>query len=376
MKYLFIQSQPSQLDATFYVELEKLIPGESLVILFNDHGSRRRDIDPELGLVPVLPNIDEGYPHEWIASGKFGIFSLLKRIANFKRSCVVVQDQKWLEKIAISLFCRLLKIPVAMRSDKNRLSIGARVGFSLWVERFLVARLFNVLCPVSELTTAYYDWTKRSAILLFSYCTNTTKFKRPHDVCALRRLIRSRSNIPGGAFVFLSVAKFIDRENPRAVIDAFRVVVAFDPNAWLLMVGAGPQFDEIRQYVDQAPIPNICFAGYVPYAELEQYFFAADVFVHLAKNEPWGISPQDALIAEIGLITSEKVGSGVHHLQDKLSRFVVPIGDLTSTAERMIELIGHGNPANLFQPAKANALNGFTADSLAIQWAQRPTGQT
>lgn len=369
LKYLFIQCQASQLDAPFYGELARRIPGESLVILFNDSGNRRQDIDPELGFTPVFPDLDEGYPTEWIAAGVAGLFKLMKRIAQLKPACVVVQDQPWREKIFLALFCRAMGICIAMRSDKNAISDGAHSGFSLWVERFLIKQLFNVLCPVSELTTTYYGWTEDRSVWLFPYCTNEKKFRPPDDPTPVRRFIRSSFGIPEDAFVFLTVAKFVDRENPRGMIESFERIVVSHPNAWLLMVGAGPQFEEIRQYLSQQRIPNISFAGYVSYAVLEQYHFAADVFLHLAKCEPWGMSPQDALVSGMGLITSNKVGSGVRHLGKELCRFVVPLNDVNGAIERMAELIVLGKPQDLFQPARANVLRGFTTESLAMQWA-------
>ena len=85
-------------------------------------------------------------------------------------------------------------------------------------------------------------------IWLFPYCTNEKKFKPPDDPTPVRRSIRVNFGIPEDAFVFLTVAKFVDRENPRGVIDAFEHIVVSHPNTWLLMVGAGPQFEEIREH--------------------------------------------------------------------------------------------------------------------------------
>lgn len=370
LRYLFLQCQASQLDAPFYGELARRIPDECLVILFNESGNRREEADPELGFTPVFPDLDEGYPTEWIRSGLPGILSLLKRIVQLRPGSVVLQDQAWREKIILAVFCKLMRIRVAMRSDKNAISDGTRSGLTLWIERFLVRRLFNVLCPISELTTAYYDWKEDSAVWLFPYCTNERKFKPPTDLTPIRRRVREKCGIPHEAFVFLTVAKFVDRENPRGMIDSFERIVALHPTAWLLMVGAGPQFVEIRDHVRQKEIPNISFAGYVAYAELEQFHFAADVFLHLAKCEPWGMSPQDALVSGMGLIVSNKVGSGVRHLGRDLCRFVVSLNDVDETVERMAELISMGRPRDLFKPARASVLNGFTTRSLAMQWAQ------
>jgi glycosyltransferase involved in cell wall biosynthesis len=370
LKYLFLQCQASQLDAPFYGALARHLPGGCLVILFNDSGNQRKDVDPELGFTPVFPDLDEGYPTEWVHSGTRGLIGLLKRISHHNPACVVLQDQTWRDKLILALVCRILRIRVAMRSDKNVISDGTRSGLALWVERFLIKRLFNVLCPVSEMTTTYYDWKDDRAVWMFPYCTNEKKFKPPNDPTPTRRSIRFSFGIPEDAFVFLTVAKFVDRENPRGMIDSFERLVISHPNAWLLMVGAGPQFEEIQHYVNEKKIPNISFAGYVSYAVLEQYHFAADVFLHLAKCEPWGMSPQDALVSGMGLIVSNKVGSGIRHLGKELSRFVVPLNDIDGTVERMAELIRLGRPQELFQPARASVLNGFTTESLAIQWAE------
>ena len=370
LKYLFIQCQASQLDAPFYGALARRIPDESLVILFNDSGNRRHDIDPELGVTPVFPDLDEGYPVEWIVAGGAGLFKLMKRIVQLKPGCVVLQDQPWRVKIVLTLFCRIIGICVAMRSDKNFISEGARSGFSYWVECFLVKRLFNILCPVSELTSIYYDWQDNHTVWLFPYCSNEKKFNPPDDLVSVRKFIRSSLGIPEDAFVFLTVAKFVDRENPRGMVDAFERIVATHPSSWLLMVGAGPQLEEIKQHVSKKRVPNISFAGYVSYALLEQYHFSADVFLHLSKCEPWGMSPQDALVAGNGLITSNKVGSGICHLSEELCRFVVPLNDVNSVVERMAELIALGKPRDFFYSARANVLNGFTTESLATQWAR------
>ena len=368
LKYLFVQCQPSQLDSKFYGELNRLLPEQLLVVLFNNSGNYRKDVDPELGFAPVFPDLDEGYPSKWIIYGKAGLIGLMRFILQSKPECVVLQDQLWRDKIIIAIFCKMVNICVAFRSDKNVLSERVRSGFRLWIERLLVKQLFNIFCPVSELTISYYGWQDKSSILPFPYCTDRKKFE-PENNHHINQDIRLKYHIPAESFVFLSAAKFVDRENPLGVVDAFRRVVISHPSSWLLMVGDGTDFNAVQNYVVQHDITNIVFVGYVPYIELQQYFFACNAFLHFAKSEPWGISPQDALIAGLGLITSDRVGSGICHLNNELSRFVVPLNNIDATVERMSELIACGNSSELFQSAKANVLNGFTTESLATIWA-------
>ena len=67
---------------------------------------------------------------------------------------------------------------------------------------------------------------------------------------------------------------------------------------------------QLKAKVNDLRIENIYFCGYIPYLRLQDFFWAADVFVHLAWIGPWEVSPQDALVANMWLVTSNRVGSG------------------------------------------------------------------
>jgi hypothetical protein len=91
-------------------------------------------------------------------------------------------------------------------------------------------------------------------------------------------------------------------------------------------------------------------------------------FVRSCQAEPWGVSPQDALIAGLGLVTSDRVGAGLVFLEGDLARFVVPLSDNAAAVERMIELCDHPAGAARFAAARAKA-EGYTVVSCASRWA-------
>jgi glycosyltransferase involved in cell wall biosynthesis len=145
-------------------------------------------------------------------------------------------------------------------------------------------------------------------------------------------------------------------------------VAAQRPHAYLLALGNGPQFREIEHYCAAHTLDRVIFPGFIPFRDLQNYFFAADTFLHLAEREPWGVSPQDALIAGLALITSNRVGAGLIFLQGELARFVVPFDDAAAAVERMIELCDDAAGAALFAPARAKA-GDYTVVSCAERWA-------
>jgi glycosyltransferase involved in cell wall biosynthesis len=226
-----------------------------------------------------------------------------------------------------------------------------------------------MLAPTSPLTSAYYDWPPSENSVPFPYSTNADKFA-PASAQRLRhrRDVRERLGIDPSAHVFLSAAKFVARENPWALIRSFEAVAARRPHSCLIALGDGPQLPDIRNYCSSRSLDRVIFPGFVPFRELQNYFFAADTFLHFAEREPWGVSPQDALIAGLALVTSDRVGAGLVFLEGELARFVVPLKDEATAVERMIELCDHPAGAALFAAARAKA-EDYTVVSCARRWA-------
>jgi glycosyltransferase involved in cell wall biosynthesis len=156
-----------------------------------------------------------------------------------------------------------------------------------------------------------------------------------------------------------------------AALRAFAEVQADCPDASLIFVGAGPLEDQLKDFVSSRGVDEVHFTGYVPFEQLHEYFFASDVFLHLARSEPWGASPQDALVSNMALVVSSQVGSGVCHLTGDLARYVVGVNDDQAAAAVMIELVGPPSKREHFEPAWKAVHSMYTAESLARWWANR-----
>ena len=90
-------------------------------------------------------------------------------------------------------------------------------------------------------------------------------------------------------------------------------------------------------------------------------------FIHFTIIGPWEVSPQDALVVGMGVIASESVGSTQVFFRNHLRRFLVPVGDVGASVERMLELLAMGDGVTqAFSEAAAN-----TADYTVEATAQR-----
>jgi glycosyltransferase involved in cell wall biosynthesis len=364
---VFVQSTPSQLDAPFYRKLAEHLGSRAQVLIWNEYGLKRETLDPELGVVPAFPDVH--YPAQWV-DRRGGLLALWKAIRACKPRKVVLQDQTWGERITLSLLLRICSIRVGVRSDKNALSDGARGPIGRRLEGRIIRACFDFLVPVSALTRDYYGWPVNRACITLPYCSDDDKFSTASARAdAVRAKLRSGWRVPADAPVFLAVVKFSEREDPRAVITSFYHSWQRHPRSWLVMVGAGPLLEREKRFVADSEIGNVVFAGYVPYARLEEYFFAADVLVHLPRAGPWEISVPDALLAGMGVIASNVVGSAVVLLQGGLARFLVACGDTEAAGVRMDELCSMSDVRECFGSARERVQSSFTVSSVAASWA-------
>ena len=305
----------------------------------------------------------------WMDSRTTGVSHLISAILALKPVLVVLADIDMLSRTIIAMRLRVSGVRVALRSDKNHLSGTANSGAKFWLERTVVRESYDVLAPVSRLTSEYYEWPDDKACIEFPYSTDETKFSPPESVVlAARKRIRELWGIPEGSFVFLSAAKFVDRENQWGVVRSFeRTAMSLGSQIHLIALGDGPQLHEVKRYCSDKGLGNVSFPGFVAFSVLQDYFFSCDTFVHLAETGPWEVSPQDALVAGRPIVVSDKVGSGKVFLRGQCQRFAVPFGDECSASLCMEELVRHPSPARLFDDA-CLAAGEYTVGAVAKRW--------
>ncbi|MGJ0507152.1 MAG: glycosyltransferase [Methylocystis sp.] len=361
-----LQRQVSQLDEQVYARLHTLDPGCCEVIYWNDYGLSRMMPDPELGVVPDL-NEEEApvYPCRWMDSRREGLEAVRAALIALRPRLVILSDIPQGQRLWLSLMLRKRGIEVALRSDKNTISATARSGLALSFEQQVVRFGYGVMAPVSPLTANYYGWAESRKSVLFPYTTNERKFRKDRATReARRRAIRRQLGIPLEDHVFLSATKFVDRERPSDLVDCFAAVTGGNPNTHLIALGAGPLLEPLKARCAGQQLTHIHFLGFIPFRQLQDYFFAADTFLHLAAVGPWEVSPQDALIAGLSLITSDTVGSGRVFLTDRLARFLVPHGNNAAAIARMTELSARPDAGRQFEPA-AQSASAYTVEASA-----------
>ncbi len=363
---VFVQRTSSQLDVPFYSELSRLSNGSICLCYLNEEGIYRTQMDPELG---VVPDFGLRYDFPVFHYSPSSLKKLLVSLRQNRPQLLVLMDLNRRMRIRLALCAWRAGIPVILRSDNNRVMSHARTGVALWLERFAWRSLFDGLAPVSPLTSEYYGAKDTDEIWPFPYMTDARRYGRNPEWPSMRIQLRDQLGFKRDQFVFLAVAKFSRRENPLGILRAFSYALERADGIGLILIGAGPMEREVRAWHESHVRQNAVLPGYIPYQGLERYFSASDAFVHLPEEGCWEASPQDALVAELGLICSSRTGVGLHFLTGDLREFLVNYDDPEEAGQAMIKLLElRGQIALRFEGAWRKAREEYTVQAVAGVW--------
>jgi glycosyltransferase involved in cell wall biosynthesis len=147
---------------------------------------------------------------------------------------------------------------------------------------------------------------------------------------------------PGGAPpppappAILAVAKLNDREAPW---DLLRALPHLPPRAHLLLAGDGPARAEMERLAAALGAGRVHFLGYVAYGELPALYAAADLFVHAAAEERWGVSVAEALACGLPVVASSRVGAAYDLLAAGANGWIYEAGDAAGLGRRATQAL-------------------------------------
>jgi glycosyltransferase involved in cell wall biosynthesis len=147
-----------------------------------------------------------------------------------------------------------------------------------------------------------------------------------------RRLL----GIPGDAFVVGWVGRMTAVKRTNDVLDAFRTLRDRGIDAWLVLVGDGPDREGLERRAHELGVVRRClFVGYQD--DVAPYYDAIDVLVLPSVNEGTPVSVIESLAAERPAVAT-RVGGVPDVVRDGVDGFLVDVGDSEALAARLVEL--------------------------------------
>lgn len=237
-------------------------------------------------------------------SGTLGWLVLPVRLARWLRSqtAVVVHGHSHPCMLLAVLFCRLWHRPYLLRGDASVTGLGAsrwRRLLRAWVARAVVRGSAAAL-PIGSRNAAFYRHFGQVRLFPAPHSVDDGRFGAPPERARADLLVDL--GLDPELPVLLFCGKLIATKRPLDVVAAFRLLRT---SANLLVVGDG----ELRRQVEQRlPPRNAALAGFVNQQELPSYYAAADVLVLPSSREPWGLVVNEAMHAGVTPVVSDRVG--------------------------------------------------------------------
>ncbi len=134
--------------------------------------------------------------------------------------------------------------------------------------------------------------------------------------------------------------RFLPRKGIDALLRAYaRYLVmdaekpATDPPWHLVISGSGEMATTWKQLAEKLGVTGtVHWPGFVQYHELPQWYRAAGVFVHPARQEAWGLVVNEAMASNLPVIVGRRVGAACELVREGENGFLIDPDDTESFA--------------------------------------------
>lgn len=172
--------------------------------------------------------------------------------------------------------------------------------FSMWFCNMTDA----VIAPTEKIKTELLDYGVKAPIYTLPTGIDVKNFQR-----GLRYSIREKHGIPSNDKIILFVGRVAKEKNILFLIDAFFELHKRIDNTTLMIVGDGPERQEIIHKVSHLGIRNkVVFAGYITREDIVEYYRQSDLFAFASITETQGLVVLEALSAGLPVVAVAKEG--------------------------------------------------------------------
>jgi glycosyltransferase involved in cell wall biosynthesis len=152
--------------------------------------------------------------------------------------------------------------------------------------------------------------------------------------------INVHKKYPQYDFIVLMASRLTREKNIGLAIGAFRRVAEYYPKALLLIVGSGPEKDNLESHIKRFELnQNVIIEPAVPSETLAAYYATADLFLLTSNYEGYGRTLVEATAAKLPVITTD-VGIARDLFVHGATGYIVPVGSRDDLEKGLLWAIG------------------------------------
>ncbi|MCL2658902.1 MAG: glycosyltransferase family 4 protein [Acidobacteriaceae bacterium] len=244
----------------------------------------------------------------------------------------------WLTRVP----CRVY----TLRGLRLETATGTRRILLTFTEKIACACAHHVICVSPSLRAKAVDLglvPQVKTVVLGAGSSNgvdTGRFARTPgrlaEAVALRRSLGIRDN----QFVIGFAARFTRDKGITELIVAFQSVRKIFPDAVLLLVGEYEAGDPVPECVKQTVVQDAGILWVCSTSQIEQYYFAMNLFVLPTHREGMPNTILEAQAAGLPVVTTDATGAR-DAIENNVTGLLTPVGDVSKLAEAIRTLLSN-----------------------------------
>lgn len=239
---------------------------------------------------------------------------IIKAIKEFDPDIIITSGYSNINYLVSFLFSKIKGIKFILWNGSTLLSSKRNTG--------LIRKLKEIIIKNSD---QYITYGTKAKEYLEYYGANPDKvhiglntvdidyfYNKSRQYKKTKEFLLEREKYPEIIFAF--VGQLIERKGIKELIEVFQKLNS--KRVGLLIIGDGPEKNNIREYIQKKNIENIYIVGFVQKNEIFKYYTLADILLVPSHEEVWGLVVNEGLACGNYVVTSNQVGAYYDILQE------------------------------------------------------------
>lgn len=165
---------------------------------------------------------------------------------------------------------------------------------------------------------------------------NAEVFRADRKSEMVKKQMREKANISDDAVILLYAGRISPEKNIGLLVEMMKILAKDSSRDYrLLVAGAGPQSDWLKEKTERLFPNKIIQLGHLDKETLADFYANADVFVHPNPKEPFGIAPLEAMVSGVPTLAPNS-GGILSYATGENAWLVEPTGENFATSVREI----------------------------------------
>lgn len=302
----FYTNIPTPYQLSFFSELAKLF--ELKIIYYAATEANRQwnfALQEDYQVIVLKNNFIARFFQHWIVDFHFSwqIFSVAFKDKNEN---IIVGGGYWIPNSVIALVWHKLKRRKIAYFSEPLFAAKNKLVFLI---KWLCLRVLNICCQAifcigKKAAESFEGFGVRIPKFIILYNIDPAPFQLLNSDTFSRYKARLK---PDSEIIILSSGSLIERKGMDILIKAFKQIDL--STVRLLIIGEGPYRNHLQELAGNDK--RIVFAGFQTPEQIPYFFAIADIFAFASRYDGWGVVINEAIAAQLPIVSSDKVGAAV-----------------------------------------------------------------